>query len=67
MAKYECTLCGYIYDEEKEGVKFADLPDDWTCPDCGADKSNFELKEGNPSFLNIFKTCYFPVWHIVFS
>ena len=30
--KYECTVCGYIYDEEVEGVKFEDLPDDWVCP-----------------------------------
>lgn len=45
MAKYECTNCGYIYDEEKEGVKFADLPDDWVCPECGAEKSEFELVE----------------------
>ena len=29
MAKYRCQLCGYIYDEEKEGIKFKDLPDDW--------------------------------------
>ena len=28
MAKYRCTICGYIYDEEKEGVLFKDLPDD---------------------------------------
>ena len=33
--KYKCTVCGYVYDEEKEGVKFADLPDYWTCPLCG--------------------------------
>ena len=32
MAKYKCDICGYIYDEEKEKVKFKDLPDDWTCP-----------------------------------
>lgn len=30
--KYKCMLCGYIYDDEKEEIKFADLPDDWTCP-----------------------------------
>lgn len=42
MKKYRCTICGYIYDEEKENVKFADLPDDWKCPMCGAPKSLFE-------------------------
>lgn len=41
MKKYRCTICGYIYDEEKEGVKFADLPEDWKCPLCGAPKSLF--------------------------
>ena len=40
--KYVCTICGYIYDEEKEGIKFADLLDDWTCPWCGSPKSLFE-------------------------
>lgn len=39
--KYRCTVCGHIYDEEKEGVKFADLPDDWTCPTCHQPKSKF--------------------------
>jgi rubrerythrin len=39
--KYRCTVCGYIYDEEKEGVKFADLPDTWTCPTCHQPKSKF--------------------------
>jgi len=42
-AKYECPACGYIYDEEKEGVKFDDLPDDWECPVCGEEKSEFIL------------------------
>lgn len=39
--KYRCTVCGHIYDEEREGVKFADLPDTWTCPTCDAPKSKF--------------------------
>jgi rubredoxin len=39
--KYECGACGYVYDEEKEGTKFDDLPDDWVCPVCGVDKSFF--------------------------
>jgi len=42
-AKYECPACGYIYDEEKEEVKFDDLPDDWECPICGEEKSEFIL------------------------
>jgi flavin reductase (DIM6/NTAB) family NADH-FMN oxidoreductase RutF/rubredoxin len=39
--KYKCTACGYIYDETKEEIKFSDLPDDWTCPSCGSEKSDF--------------------------
>ncbi len=53
MAQYECIVCGWIYDEEKgdpdsgiaAGTKFADLPDDWVCPMCGAAKEDFELIE----------------------
>ena len=46
MRKYHCTICGYIYDDSKEKVKFVDLPDDWKCPACGAPKSLFEeIKE----------------------
>lgn len=56
MKKYVCTACGYIYDPEKgdpeSGVKpgtaFEDLPDDWVCPVCGADKSMF-VEEGSAS------------------
>jgi len=40
-AKYQCPSCGYIYNEEKEGVRFADLPDNWVCPVCGEVKSEF--------------------------
>lgn len=41
MKKWVCGICGYIYDEAKEGVAFDALPDDWVCPLCGADKSAF--------------------------
>ncbi|MGI6611049.1 MAG: rubredoxin [Limnochordia bacterium] len=48
--KYECTVCGYVYDPAKgdagssiaPGTPFGDLPDDWVCPECGADKDSFE-------------------------
>ena len=39
--KYICNVCGYIYDDEKEEVKFEDLPEAWTCPVCGVPKSEF--------------------------
>ncbi len=46
MKKYKCTICGYIYDDAKEKIKFEDLPDDWKCPICGAPKAVFEeIKE----------------------
>lgn len=49
-ASYVCSVCGYVYDPAKgdpdngvaPGTKFEDLPDSWTCPVCGADKSKFE-------------------------
>jgi len=39
--KYRCTVCGYTYNQTDK--KFADLSDNWTCPVCGVDKSNFEF------------------------
>lgn len=50
MAKYQCTVCGYIYDPEQgdadgciaPGTAFEDLPEEWQCPICGAPKSDFE-------------------------
>jgi len=53
MAKYECTVCGYIYDPElgdpdskiKPGTPFEELPDDWVCPVCGAGKDEFKRTE----------------------
>ena len=40
--KYICQICGYVYDDAKEKVPFAELPDDWKCPICGAAKSDFK-------------------------
>ena len=45
MAAYQCGLCSYIYDEEEEGTKWRDLPDDWVCPECGVGKDEFEAVE----------------------
>lgn len=47
--KYVCEICGYVYDEElgdadnglEAGVKFEDLPEDFTCPLCGVGKDQF--------------------------
>ena len=46
MPQYECTVCGYIHDDAKEEA-WDRLPDDWTCPVCGADKSQFKRVGGN--------------------
>jgi pyruvate oxidase len=46
MARFRCTVCNYIYDEENEDVAFADLSDSWTCPQCGAPKSAFVPEGG---------------------
>ena len=45
MAKYKCKICGHIYDEDKEGVKFSELPANWVCPLCGVGRELFELVE----------------------
>ncbi len=39
--RYICQVCGYLYDDAKEKVPFAELLDDWKCPLCGAAKSDF--------------------------
>jgi rubredoxin len=51
MRKWLCLTCSFIYDEAEglpeegiaPGTRFADLPADWVCPDCGASKDDFEL------------------------
>lgn len=48
-----CVVCGYIYDEAKgapeeglaPGTRWSDIPDSWTCPDCGVGKDDFEMVE----------------------
>lgn len=42
MAKYRCKICGYIYDEEKENIKFDELTNDYTCEMCKVPKYLFE-------------------------
>ncbi|MFH1076220.1 MAG: rubredoxin [Pseudomonadota bacterium] len=51
MSKWECSVCGYIYDPEEgdeqggiaSGTPFESLPDDWVCPICGATKDMFGI------------------------
>ena len=50
MKKYQCIICGYIYDpyegESEVGIEpgtpFSELPDDYLCPVCGVGKEDFE-------------------------
>ena len=52
MAKYVCSVCGYVYDPVEgdpdngiaPGTPFEDVPEDWTCPLCGVGKENFEAE-----------------------
>ena len=47
MAVYKCKICGEIYDDADEPVKFEDLPDDWVCPICRSPKSAFVRIDGD--------------------
>ena len=63
MAKFVCSICGYIYDEAKgileagiaPGTKWEDLPEDWVCPLCGAAKSEFK-KHGEAASSEVKKS-----------
>jgi rubredoxin len=51
--RWRCSTCGFIYDEAAglpdegiaPGVRWADIPEDWCCPECGTFKSDFEMVE----------------------
>lgn len=51
--KFMCVVCGWIYDEAQgwpddgiePGTRWEDIPETWTCPDCGVTKSDFEMTE----------------------
>jgi rubredoxin len=53
MERWECQVCGYVYDPAvgdpdngvSAGTRFEDLPDDWVCPECGAEKDMFQKLE----------------------
>ncbi len=53
MTRWECVVCGYVYDPAvgdpdggiAPGTAFEDIPEDWVCPECGVDKSMFEVVE----------------------
>ncbi|ONG39148.1 rubredoxin [Alkanindiges hydrocarboniclasticus] len=51
MKKYQCIVCGWIYDEAlgwpEEGIdagtRWEDISEHWSCPDCGVSKADFEM------------------------
>ena len=53
MDKYQCIVCGYVYDPYlgdidngiSPGISFDNIPNDWICPICGVEKDDFELFE----------------------
>lgn len=53
MKKYVCLICAYVYNEAEgwpadgiaPGTAWADVPDHWMCPECGAMKCDFEMIE----------------------
>ncbi|MFK7912649.1 MAG: rubredoxin [Pseudomonadales bacterium] len=53
MRKWQCIVCGWIYDEaegcEEEGIapgtKWEDVDEDFVCPECGVGKIDFEMIE----------------------
>ena len=58
--KYQCQICGYIHDEEKEGKSFKELE---KCPDCKSDVSNFEIMKKDMAY----KTYECEVCHYVYD
>jgi len=52
--RYRCRYCSHVYDEAlgdpdsgiAPGTAFADIPDDWMCPECGAGKGDYDLIDG---------------------
>lgn len=49
MARYECAVCGYVYDESAEGAGWNELAGDWVCPVCAAAKSQFRSLDSGGS------------------
>ncbi|HET7268851.1 MAG TPA: rubredoxin [Oleiagrimonas sp.] len=53
LRRWMCVVCGFIYDEAEgmpeediePGTRWEDIPETWTCPDCGAPKEDFEMIE----------------------
>ncbi len=55
MARYVCSICGYVHDDAA-GELFGDLPDSWTCPVCGAAKSEFDVEAASDAPVGATET-----------
>ena len=61
MRKWECIVCGFIYDEAEgwpdedipPGTAWEDVPEDWICPDCGVGKEDFEMVEAQQKIIDL--------------
>jgi rubredoxin len=53
MTRYVCDVCGWVYDPQQgdpdsdiaPGTPFESLPEDWVCPECGAEKDQFSPEQ----------------------
>lgn len=69
MAQFKCTICGYVYDEEKGDAKnnikmdtkFMDIPDTWVCPICGASKDMFEEVKAQKKYVREYDASMKPI------
>ena len=53
MRKFQCNICGFVYDESvgdpehgiAAGTRWEDIPGNWECPECGVSKADFDMME----------------------
>ncbi|WP_278252500.1 rubredoxin [Stenotrophomonas maltophilia] len=53
LRTWMCVVCGFLYSEAEglpeegiaPGTRWEDIPETWTCPDCGVTKADFEMVE----------------------
>ncbi len=67
MARYQCAVCGYVYDEATEGAAWAELPEGWVCPHCAAAKSAFGVADADGGSTSNFFPAAFLRAHRIFG
>ncbi|MGT9867271.1 rubredoxin [Stenotrophomonas maltophilia group sp. P373] len=53
LRTWMCVVCGFLYSEAEglpeegimPGTRWEEIPETWTCPDCGVTKADFEMVE----------------------